>query len=212
MEIATGFENCIKNNVTTKFVQFRLANTDLRDSSVYRQCQQRLLKQEIINKKRRVRLVKKDLSSVRNEVMFKLKWIDFDHVCNFFSVGNDKSIFKHQNIQDKKFCKLCHSVAGDVSCDLEQEAIHNFSSHILTEAKKSVLCRGLWFAPPPKTLEYADYMVSFGLLYREIKTTNLNTLQNETIKSKLLDTAFSSFDTFKKNKFKNNLSEIEWQL
>ena len=144
-----------------------------------------------------VRLVKKDLSSVKTELMFKLKWIDFHHVCNLFLVGNDRSICKHQKIQDKKFCKLSNSVLGDVSHDPEQ-IIHNFSSHSLTEAE----------APPPKTLKYADYMVSCELLYRDIKTTNLNTLQNETMKSKLLDTAFSLFDTFKKkNKPKNNLSE-----
>ena len=41
--------------------------------------------------------------------------------------------------------------------------------------------------------------------------TNVNTLQNKIIKSKLLDTAFSSFDTFNKNKLKINLSEIELQ-
>ena len=106
--------NCIKNNVILKFVQFRLANRDLRESSAYRQCQQKLLKQEIINKKRRVRLVKKDLSSVKNELMFKLKWTDFHYVSNLFLVGNDRSISKHQNIQDKKFCKLSNSVVGDV--------------------------------------------------------------------------------------------------
>ena len=60
-------------------------------------------------------------------------------------------------------------------------------------------------------MEYADFMVSFELLYRDIKTTNLNTLQNETIRSKLLDTTSSSFDTFKKNKPNNNLSKIESQ-
>ena len=87
-------ENCIKNNVIPKFVQIRVANRDLRES--YRQCQQKLLKQEIINKKRRVRLVKKYLSSVRNELMFKLKWIESHHVCNLFLVGNDRSISKHQ--------------------------------------------------------------------------------------------------------------------
>ena len=52
-------------------------------------------------------------------------------------------------------------------------------------------------------------MVSFELLYRDIKTTNLNTLHNKTRKSGLLHTAFSSFDTFKKNKPKSNLSETE---
>ena len=172
------------------------------------------VKRSYLNRKlltrRRAKLVKKDLSSVKNELMFKLKWIDFHYVCNLFLVGNDKSISKHQNIQDKKFCKLSNSVVGDVSHGPEQ-VIHNFSSHILTEAEKSVLCRGLLFALPPKTLENADYMVSFELLYQDIKTANLNTLQNETIKPKMLDTAVSLFDTFKKNKPQNNLSKIELQ-
>ena len=84
--------------------------------------------------------------------MFILKWIDFHHVCNLFLVGNDKSISKHQNIQDKKFCKLSNSVIGDVSYDPEQ-VFHNFSSHILNETEKSVLCRSLQFALQPKTLK-----------------------------------------------------------
>ena len=54
-------------------------------------------------------------------------------------------------------------------------------------------------------------MVSFELLQQDIKTTNVKTLQNETIKSKLLDTPFSLFDTFKKNILKNNWNEIELQ-
>ena len=60
-----------------------------------------LLKWEIVNKKIRVRLVKKDLSSVKNQLTFKLKWTDF-HVCNLLLVDNDWSISKHKNIQDKK--------------------------------------------------------------------------------------------------------------
>ena len=68
--------------------------------------------------------------------------------------------------------------------------------------------RGLQFALAVKTLEYVNYMVSFELLFRDTKTTNLNTLQNETIKFKLLHTA-SSFDMFKGNNHKSNLSETE---
>ena len=58
------------------------------------------------------------------------------------------------------------------------------------EVEKSVLCKGLQFALPPKNLEYPDYMVSFELLFRDINTTNLSNIQNETIKSKLRDIAF----------------------
>ena len=40
-------------------------------------------------------------------------------------------------------------------------------------------------------------MASFKLLFREIKTANLNTLENEIIKAKLLNTAFSLLDAVK---------------
>ena len=40
-------DNCIRNNVVPKFVQFRVANKYFRNSPTYRQCQTKLLKQEI---------------------------------------------------------------------------------------------------------------------------------------------------------------------
>ena len=83
----------------------------------------------------------------------------------------------------KIFVNFLNSVAGDVSHDPEPN-IYNFSIHILTKAEKSFWCRSLQFALPPKTSEYADYIVSIELLCRDIKTSNLNTLQNETAKSK----------------------------
>ena len=52
-------------------------------------------------------------------------------------------------------------------------------------------------------------MVSFELLFRDITTTNLSNNQNETIKSKLRDTAFSSLTSFDRNKPKNNLTKAE---
>ena len=52
-------------------------------------------------------------------------------------------------------------------------------------------------------------MASFDLLFRDITTTNLSNIQNETIKSKLRDTEFSSVNSFDKNKPKNNLTKAE---
>ena len=87
-------DNYIRN-VVPKFVQFRVANKDLRISSTYRQCQTRRLKHEIPNKRRCARLLKKDLLYARNDLICKLKWIDFNHVCNSFLLGNDKALRKH---------------------------------------------------------------------------------------------------------------------
>ena len=153
-------DNCIRNNVVLKFVQFRVANKILRNSPTFRQCQTELLKQEISNKKRSARLSKKDLQSARNNLMCKLKWIDFNHVCNLFLLPNDKTLQKHQKIQNKKFGKLsevsCESLSHDPG-----KVINNFSTHKLTEEEKSVLSKDLQFALAPKWLEYADYMPPF---------------------------------------------------
>ena len=63
---------------------------------------------------------------------------------------------------------------------------------IIKSYQKSVLCKGLQFPLPPKTLKYPDEMVSFELLFRDIKTTKLNKhSSNEIIKPRWLDTLFS---------------------
>ena len=45
------------------------------------------------------------------------------------------------------------------------KAFFDYSSHVLTESEKSLLFKGLNFTIPPKTLEYADYLFPFKLLY-----------------------------------------------
>ena len=55
----------IINKVIPEFIQFRLANKELWNSVVYRKCLNRLLQQEIVNKKRRYRLLEKDVKPVK---------------------------------------------------------------------------------------------------------------------------------------------------
>ena len=87
-------DSCIRNDVAPKFVQFQVANKDLHNLSTYRQCQTKLFKQEISYKKRCAWLLKKDFLSARKDLMCKLKWTDFNHVCNLFLLCNDKALQK----------------------------------------------------------------------------------------------------------------------
>ena len=48
------------------------------------------------------------------------------------------------------------------------DLIYNFSSHILTSSKKSILMKGLNFSPPPKVLKTEDYFLNFELLFRDV--------------------------------------------
>ena len=52
-------------------------------------------------------------------------------------------------------------------------------------------------------------MTSFELLFRKIKTNDLTTSQTSSIKSKLLGTAFTSYNIFERKRSVSNLSEAE---
>ena len=52
-------------------------------------------------------------------------------------------------------------------------------------------------------------MLPFELLFRDIKTNDLTTSQSSPIKSKLLDTAFTSYDFLKRKRPVSNLREAE---
>ena len=49
--------NCINNDLVPKFVQFKVANRGLRSSKVYKGCQKDLLKEELITKKRSLKVL-----------------------------------------------------------------------------------------------------------------------------------------------------------
>ena len=130
-------DNCLKNNITPKFVQFRVSNSSLRSSSTYKQCQIKLIKQEVSNKRKRLRSLKRDLSSVRHELSLKLCFIDLNYVCNLFLLGNDKAISKHHKIQNKKLNNLKGNNLEKSGHD-PNRVIYNFSNYQLTESEKSV--------------------------------------------------------------------------
>ena len=88
------------------------------------------------------------------------------------------------------------------------KVIYNYSSHNQLNWK-NVLSKDLQVALTPKRLEYADYMLPFELLFREIKTNDLTTLQSSSMKFRLLDTAFTSYNFFERKRSVSNLSEAE---
>ena len=81
-------------------------------------------------------------------------------------------------------------------------------SHSLTEHEKSLLSRELNSAIPPKNVNYADYLLPFELLFRDIDLCEVPNYDKEFIHSRLRDYAFTYFrDSSKINE--NNLSKEE---
>ena len=85
-------------------------------------------------------------------------------------------------------------------CKPKQDAeivIFNFSNVFLTEAKKSLLVKGLSFSLPPKKLSYLDYLVNFELFYRSIDNLNILSGDNlDYVKTKIKDLALTSFRNY----------------
>ena len=88
---------CVENNGIPKFTEFHVANKELQSSAAYRKCLNKLLQQEVINKKRRCRLLEKDLKSVKDELLLSINLFGYNHIFNLFLVKNDVFMFLSEN-------------------------------------------------------------------------------------------------------------------
>ena len=122
-------------------------------------------------------------------------------------VSNDKNIYKIHKNQGKKLHNLFlnNSYHNSVTSHNPEKVIFNFSSHVLNTTEKSLLN----FAIPPKNINYADYMIPFELLYRDVDSLEVSNLGKEFIKSRLRYSAFSSYKDTSKT-FEKNLPKAEF--
>ena len=66
------------------------------------------------------------------------------------------------------------------------------------------------FTIPPKTLEYADYVLPFELLYRDIDNLDITTEKEEVLKTRTKDCAFSLFNSYNETGAPLNLTLEEF--
>ena len=74
--------------------------------------------------------------------------------------------------------------------------IFNFSSDELNDFEKNVLFKGPNFSVKPNSIEYSKFLLSFELLFRDVKQQNLRSEKLSSMKTRLLDTALSSYESF----------------
>ena len=92
-------------------------------------------------------------------------------------------------------------------CELEKVSF-NFSENSVTKLEKSLLTRGLNFALPCKDFYYAEYILPFELLFRDVNLYEIPSYSKLVIRSRLRDCALTSF-RYSGNNNKNNLSKEE---
>ena len=200
---------CIDNNLRPKFLNFKVANASLRGSKAYRECQLKLLRQELSNKKSQQRIKDNEQRRLKDELIRTLSLVDYTHLISIFASSNDIVLSKCQQRQKKKLYDLGY-FERDRDVNDPDQVIHNHSSYSLSDVEKSVLAKGLNFALPPKKLAYADYVTPFELLYKEVKGCDVSRSNLDLLKVNMKKIAWSSFKQY--NFLKElNLSRAEYQ-
>ena len=146
---------------------------------------------------------------MKNNLYNGMSFIDYVHVITEVLVSNDKNIYKIRKNQGKTLHNLFlnNSYHNSVTSDDLDKVIFHFSGHVLNTTEKSLVSKGLDFAIPPKNINYTDYMLPF--LYRDVDSLEVSNLEKEFIKSRLRDSAFSSYKNTGKN-FEKNLLKVEF--
>ena len=187
---------CVEHELLPTFVRFKVANAQLHGSKAHKDCQLRLLRQELLNKKNKLAFLTKRLLHLKSEVANSVSWIDFAHISNIFLKYNDNRLTKARLVQEKKLLNLGLRTA-ETTNDPEK-VIFNYSSRILSPAEKSLLAKGLNFSLPPKKLNYADALAPFEQFYRDIDSSGEQFVKDgkEPFRASLRNTAFDFLNNY----------------
>ena len=208
MELDLNYlDTCSRYKLFPTFLRFKLANTSLKNSITYKECQVKLLLEEIKIKTSELKTKQNGLKLVYDNLKSSLSFLDFGHIHTIITNTNDKAIKLVELTQNNKLEKLSIGYR-----DFEPgKLIYNFSSHVLTDAQTSLLSKGLNFAIPPKRVKYENYLLPFEILFRGLKCSR--EFSNEDLdftKSKLKDIVLTSYRFYnKKNQSYENITKEE---
>ena len=127
------------NGLTPKFLNFKLANRNLRYSNSYKQCQSLLLKEEIKNKVSILARQKKEFDKVKSAIQSKVSIFDFAHVSCLFLVGNDSKLSKVRDVHNKKLHNL--GLENRYECHDPDKVIFNYSSYKLLDLDEKTISK-----------------------------------------------------------------------
>ena len=131
----------------------------------------KLLREEISVEKFKVKTFEKDFLVLKRKLRETLGIIDYTHLCCLVLNKSDRKLKHQQDIDSKKLSDL--GFENSLTSHDPDKVIFNYSSHVLTKSEKSLLWKGLNFTIPSKTLEHADYLLPFELLYRDVHNLDI---------------------------------------
>ena len=158
---------CHTESVLPKFLMFKLYRQNLRNSPVYKECQQRLLENEIEYKRKACKRLKLALDSRVRKVKENVSWLDFVHVNSFIDKLVDLYKRKVTDVHKRKFVSWGGSY-NPTTIDVDK-CIFNFSDYVLGEREKFLLSLGLNFCVPSFHFPKKDFLLYFEYLLHKLQ-------------------------------------------
>ncbi|CAB4015249.1 Hypothetical predicted protein, partial [Paramuricea clavata] len=117
-----------------------VANRRLRKSSAYRQCQNKLLQDEINAKHARIRILSAQVTTTHANLASLVSTLDFIHLKNISDRENSKKLNQHQRVQDRKLFRLNAEQKHSNTID-PNAVVFNFSNRLITDKEKEILSK-----------------------------------------------------------------------
>ena len=159
---------CHTESVIPKFLRFRLYRQNLDNTPVYRECQVKLLENEIDYKRKVCKRLRLCLDVCKSKVKDSISWFDFVHASSFI----EKSVSSYESqvtlVHKRKFISWGGSY-NPTNIDSER-CIFNFSDYVLGNREKFLISLGLNFCVPCFYFPKRDVLLYFEYLLHRLKS------------------------------------------
>ena len=174
-----------------------MSSKRLQTSDKYKLSQRVFIQQEITSKTLKTDKVRVQLSKMKDDLRTVVSFFDWLHIANTFADSIMTTIKRVQEVQDYKVAQLL----GSTLTHDPKEVIYNFSSYVLSETEKMLLCEGLNFVIPPKKMKFENELLPSEILLLEVcdnsdKVRDADCLLN--LKCKIKDVGLSSLRSYNK--------------
>ena len=119
---------CQENNLTPKFVNFKLYKKNIRSTCHFRQFQNKLINNELSEKEKNLKKLRSENKNLVNKLRNSISYLDANHLFTFINNINDKKITKVKNVHYKKLFNL--GLQHEVTRLNPKDLIFNYSNRI----------------------------------------------------------------------------------
>ena len=162
---------CRNRDVITNFF---VSSHSHKASLTYKQCQLKLLQEEICHKRSIVKFLKKEFNSVPSLLQHETSFIDLAQISSLFLKSNNKMLTSKSAAQQKG--KL---IEFKISMQDPNKIMFKFSKYELSDCLKRLLAKCLNFRLSPKHLDYVDYLLNFDLFCGILSNEDLDFVENK---------------------------------